>query len=128
LRPTQVTSTTVSSMVTSTAPSAWRAISPVSSVTVWRPKGNVFLIDFIGGILWSVDRMPARGGNPESKNPASAGERPRGSRRPALSLLPQAEALDERAVALDVAALQVIEQAAALAHHLQQPAARVEIL
>ena len=31
------TSTTVSSMLTSTAPCAWRAISPVSSVTWWAP-------------------------------------------------------------------------------------------
>src|SRR5512146_2308669 len=47
---------------------------------------------------------------------------------PAVSLLAQAEALDERAVRLDVAALEVVEKAAALAHHLEEPAARMEIL
>src|SRR5258706_6026470 len=44
------------------------------------------------------------------------------------SLLAQAEALDQRAVGLDVLALEVVEQAAALAHHGEQPAARMEIL
>src|SRR5690242_4985216 len=44
------------------------------------------------------------------------------------SLLAQAEALDERAVRLDVAALQVVQQAAALADELEQPATRVKIL
>src|SRR6056297_3520786 len=44
LRPTAVTSTTVSAMVTTTAASAWRAISPVSSVTVWAPYWNDFLM------------------------------------------------------------------------------------
>src|SRR5262249_17223810 len=43
-------------------------------------------------------------------------------------LLAQAEALDERAVRLDVAALEVVQEAAALADELQQPAARMEIL
>src|SRR5260221_1677018 len=44
------------------------------------------------------------------------------------SLLAQAEAVDQRAVGLDVLALEVVEQAAALAHHGEQPAARMEIL
>ncbi len=39
---TTVASTTVSSMLTSTAPVAWRAISPVSIVTVCLPQVNVF--------------------------------------------------------------------------------------
>jgi hypothetical protein len=41
--PTTVASTTVSSMFTSTAPEAWRAISPVSSVTVWEPHWKVLV-------------------------------------------------------------------------------------
>jgi hypothetical protein len=40
VRPTTVASTTVSSIFTSTAPPDWRAISPVSSVTVCAPYGN----------------------------------------------------------------------------------------
>src|SRR5690606_26168865 len=40
---TTVASTTVSSMLTSTAPVAWRAISPVSMVTVCGPHWKVLL-------------------------------------------------------------------------------------
>jgi hypothetical protein len=40
---TTVASTTVSAMLTTTAPLAWRAISPVSSVTVCEPHWNVFV-------------------------------------------------------------------------------------
>ena len=46
--PTTVTSTTVSSRLTSTAPLACRAISPVSSVSCWLPQVSVFLICFNG--------------------------------------------------------------------------------
>ena len=41
-------STTVSSIVTRTAPCAWRAISPVSRVTWWAPYEKVFLVGFTG--------------------------------------------------------------------------------
>ena len=41
-------STTVSSTVQMTAPCAWRAISPVSSVTCCVPRVKVFLIGFKG--------------------------------------------------------------------------------
>src|SRR4029077_20850940 len=123
-------------MVTSTAPSAWRAISPVSSVTWWRPNENVFLIDFT---LSSCDgrcaarcRGPSRGLRegrpPKRKTPRALARSTRGSCSSGASLLAQAEALDERAVGLDVAALEVIEEAAARAHHLEQAAARMEIL
>src|SRR6218665_1156055 len=40
---TTVASTTVSSMFTSTAPLAWRAISPVSITTVWSPHWKVLV-------------------------------------------------------------------------------------
>src|SRR5688500_7835195 len=122
LRPTQVTSTTVSSMVTSTAPSAWRAISPVSSVTWWRPKEKVFLMDFTMGSCSLGSRARETGAGlarlegPERQKPRGSDGSVRGARVPAGSLLAQAEALDQRAVRLDVAALQVVEQAAALAH------------
>src|SRR4051812_7202556 len=43
-------------------------------------------------------------------------------------LLTDAEALDHLCVTVDVLALQVVEQAAALANELEQPAARVMIL
>ena len=43
-----VTSTTVSPMETRTAPSAWRAISPVSIVTECSPYGNVLLTTLNG--------------------------------------------------------------------------------
>src|SRR5512134_2601443 len=75
--------------------------------------------------------VPARGGRDrrKAKTPrALPGEGVAGlgvRRRP---LLAQAELLDERAVLLVVAALEVVQQAAALAHHPEQPAARMEIL
>ena len=56
---------------------------------------------------------------PETKNPASALATIRGVLFFLASLLAQPEALDERAVSLDVLALEVIEQAAALAHEPQ---------
>src|SRR5687767_622144 len=52
----------------------------------------------------------------------------RGCRFREGSLLAQAEALDERAVRLDVGALEVVEQPATLAHELEEPAAGMEIL
>src|SRR5512139_406761 len=54
-----------------------------------------------------------------------------GSSRGLLSggcLLADAEALDRRAVAVDVGALEVVEEAAALAHHAQESPARVVVL
>ena len=46
----------------------------------------------------------------------------------ATALLAQAELADQRAVALEVVLLQVVQQAAALADEHEQPAARVVIL
>src|SRR3954471_8947643 len=120
-------------MVTRTAPSAWRAISPVSSVTWWRPNWNVFLMDFtMSSCSWrSLHRRRGLGKRapPKTTNPARARSRPRGVFvglwRP---LLAQAEALDDRAVRLDFAALEVIQQAATLAHELEQAPAGMEIL
>src|SRR6185503_15959740 len=122
-------------MVTRHAPSAWRAISPVSRVTVCCPKGNDFLIDFTfcpvrGAGIRPHRRRPRKcWRGPKTTNPARSSPEPRGvvssGKR---SLLAQAEALDERAVGLDVGALEVVEQAAPLAHELEQPPARMEIL
>src|SRR2546422_6904878 len=47
---------------------------------------------------------------------------------PVPSLAPESEALDQRPVALDILLAQVLEQSAALADHLEQPAAGVVIL
>src|SRR5579862_2522610 len=68
------------------------------------------------------------GGRRNEKPRALVIEASRGRRFGGSPLLAQPEALDQRAIALDVAALQVIELAAALAHEPQQPAARMEIL
>src|SRR3954470_23727554 len=64
---------------------------------------------------------------PKTKTPRALDAASRGP-VPVASLLAQAETLDERAVGLDVAALQVVELAASLADELQQSAARVEVL
>src|SRR5690349_3636268 len=122
-------------MVTRQAPSAWRAISPVSIVIVCSPKGNDFLMDFTGFSCGREARSRPvrrrrRNALEESgtTNPAGACRASRGSVGGEWSLLAQAEALDQRAIGLDPGALQVIEQAAPLAHELEQPPARVEIL
>src|SRR5439155_21349146 len=54
---TTVASTTVSSMVQTTAPCACRAISPVSRVTWWLPKGKVFLVGFKGDLLAQIEPL-----------------------------------------------------------------------
>jgi hypothetical protein len=68
LEATTVASTTVSSMLTSTAPVAWRAISPVSMVTVCWPHWKV-LVTLLKMLMFnSPDETRARGrpGGPES--------------------------------------------------------------
>src|SRR5687768_1407291 len=60
-------------------------------------------------------------------------KRPSGRRAPSAAasesgLLAQAEALDHAAVLVRVRALQVIEQLATLAYHLEKPAPRMEVL
>src|SRR5712672_148556 len=45
-----------------------------------------------------------------------------------MDLLAKSEALDQAAVLVRVLALQIIEQFAALADHLQEPAPRMEVL
>src|SRR5688572_21212362 len=64
----------------------------------------------------------------KAKAPLPLVKRAAGPRLPAASLLAQAQALDERPVGLDVAALEVIELAAALADEPQQATAGMEIL
>ena len=59
---TTVASTTVSSIEQITEPCAWRAISPVSSVTWWAPYEKVFLIEFTG-ILESKKRSSSAHGS-----------------------------------------------------------------
>src|SRR5579863_10243435 len=88
-------------MVTRTAPSAWRAISPVSSVTVWSPYWKLLRYT----VTWKPSCSAVSG-------------------RSAA----QAETLDERLVALLIRLLEVIQQLAALVHHLQQPTTGVMIL
>src|SRR5579863_7170014 len=93
-------------MVTMTAPPAWRAISPVSSVTVCSP-------------YWKLLRNTVTGYPLVFYGLCSCGR----SRSAA-----QAEALDERLVAFLVGLLEVIQQLAALVHHLEQPTTGVMIL
>src|SRR6185503_17459971 len=54
--------------------------------------------------------------------------RPRASHPFLLSLLAEAERVDEPLVAVEVLALQVVEQAAAQADHAKEPAPRMVIL
>ena len=71
-----------------------------------------------------ASRLARRWKGPKDENPATA---PPGGVAGRVSasgvLLAQAEALDQRAVDLDVGALEVVEQAAALAHQPEQATA-----
>src|SRR5690606_13567528 len=107
LRLTAVTSTTVSDMLTTTAASAWRAISPVSSVTVWAPYWN----DFLMGVRFTffACSLPV---------PMTGLE---------LSSATQAEAGDDVLVAVGILPLQVIEKLAPLVDQLEQATPRVVV-
>src|SRR3546814_1293404 len=111
LAATAVTSSTVPSHLTMTAPPAWRAISPVSSVTSWLPYWKVLVIFATLGIPWKVKTKPRRIAAPRSWYRSAT----------------QAQLLDQRLVALGILAVQVVEQAATTVDHHQQAAPAVEI-
>src|SRR5690625_6945995 len=120
LLPTTVASSTVSSTVTSTAPDAWRAISPVSSVTVCGPYWNDLVT------LLNIRRYPYN-----TKKPCA----PRASQRTRLvvmrsrarALLAQTELFDQVAVRIRITVFQVIKKLATTADHAQQTATRMVV-
>src|SRR5690606_15687933 len=92
---------------------AWRAISPVSSVTSWLPYLKVLVIfatlEFLGCFQKQKPRRIAA---------------PRSWYRSAT----QAQFLDQCLVALGILAVQVVEQAAATVDHHQQATTAVVVL
>src|SRR5688572_20541901 len=120
-------------MFTMTAPVAWRAISPVSRISRWRPQISDFL-------TWFKVR-PLKKKRPRFAVEINwtGGERPAGDTPPAYPtvhmrrkasamLLAQPETIDQPTVFVDVRALEIIEELAPAAHHPQQPAPRMVIL
>src|SRR5690606_11624593 len=115
-------------MFTTTDPEAWRAISPVSMVTVLPPHWKVFFAISNTSIPFNIARAispAARFACQQSKT-----RNPQGSLAGFGSVLStaQTEPFDQRLVTRRVGSLQVVEQLAAAADHLEQAAARVVVL
>src|SRR5688500_7671833 len=133
-----------------TAPPAWRAISPVSRVTVWLPYWKLLVIFATWNVPWmSCFRLTGRSPCPVrvAVEPGGRGvsfqrglfqarlfqvckSRPRriAAPRSGYCLATQAQFLDQGLVALVVLALQVVEQAATTVDHHQQAATAVVVL
>src|SRR5690606_20725973 len=114
-------------MFTTTDPEAWRAISPVSMVTVLPPHWQVFF-------AIPTTSMPCNMACATSPTARFACQQsktriPQGSLAGFGSVLStaQTEPLDQRLVTRRVGSLQVVEQLAASADHLQQAAARMVV-
>src|SRR4051812_11691742 len=127
-----------------TAPSAWRATRPVSSLRVFPPHSisTVFVLNIV------FPSVPAAGCRPVQQLQASRPAAVRGAmwphgrpaelrdrtyaKRPASGplqwLLPEAELGDEAGIALFVLAAQIVEQRATLVDEHQEPAARMVVL
>src|SRR5262245_7072739 len=130
IRPIAVARTMVSPERTITAPSACLASLPVSKLISWSPtvvetrvSRSVAIAIYSSSVLlggrWRFGSAPPLRGARANVHP------PRGF---ASSLAPEAELLDQRAVGLEVLALEVVQEPAAPAHELEQAAARVVVL
>src|SRR6185436_17562286 len=116
-----------------TAPCACLASAPVSSDRVFPPISNSFFVAMISFgarathhfALLIFPRWPNDGIRPEGRNARGGlAPAPKGDRR----LLTNAELVDDRAVALHVHLLEVVEEAAAPSDELQKAAAGVVVL
>src|SRR6185312_8433105 len=107
---TAVTSTTVSPMETRTAPSAWRASSPVSMVTVCGPYGN----DLLTTLTAQTSKVNREGEK----------QRPRGEAAALGFSATESQAFDDFLVLLGLCGSEVIEELAALVDELDEAAAR----
>src|SRR5688500_16487950 len=118
-------------MLTTTAPSACRAMTPVSMVTSCAPYLNVLL-----ALTFSVPYKNRAGDSAKRRKPVAA----RGNGMPQklragdsgseqiIGLAPQAQAADQFLIAGLVRLLQVFQQLTPLIDHLQQTAPRVVVL
>src|SRR5919199_1725755 len=124
-----VLGTTGSPSRISTAPLACSATLPVLTVTCRPPISN--------DLVTSATYLPPRGrpgtlqlGSKRASRPDARGLTPakKSGGCPPLLLSPDPQLRDERAVALDVVAAQVVQQPASLADQEQEPAPRVVVL
>src|SRR5579859_2657065 len=126
IRPCAVASTIVSPERTRTAPSACLASLPVSKTISSSPTVTETDVGCSVAILM-LSSTPLRGEWRFESAP-----RPRGARSnfhsPFPVLAPEAELLDQSAIALDVRALEIVEQAASPPDELEQAAARMVVL
>src|ERR1700759_303172 len=140
--------------VASTAPSTWRAILPVSRVSVRPPHSKLSLwtlniFDFLSSspsavlreafLFWSLRLSPTLPSSP--MEPALAEAHPPQKQKHGLRLLPetvpilllpgsaaQAQLGNDGLVALGILGLDVIKQATTLRHHLDHAAAGMIVL
>src|SRR5882724_3242971 len=120
-------------MLTTTAPCAWRAISPVSRVTWCAPYVKVFLTrDMMVSIRsGSPGERPCcfqEGIGAGAPDRCWSSRHPSGIQRAPGKSLAQAKLLEYLMILFVVFSLEVIEHLAALAHELQQPPPRMMIL
>ena len=122
-------------MLTSTAPVAWRAISPVSRVSRWLPHISVFLMCF--KVVSLAANKKDRGARSRVNDASASCRRTHGAGiSPTVAgnaahdrrLLAQPETVDQLTILVGVRSLQIIEQLAPAAHHAQQAAPRMMIL
>src|SRR3954468_14169600 len=127
IRPIAVASTMVSPERTSTAPSACLASLPVSKLSSWSPTVVETRVSGSVAIAIYVLRPSAEGGGLSQLQPR-LGLAQTSTPCIYLRLAPEAELLNQRAVGLDVLALEVVQEPAAPAHELEQSAERVVVL
>src|SRR4051812_43271910 len=127
IRPIAVARTIGSPGRTSTAPPACLASLPVSKLISWSPTVVETRVSRSVAIaIWSPPSLGRRwrfGSAPPLRGARTNFHPPR-----VLVLTPEAELLDQRAVGLDVLALEIVEQPAAPADELEQAAPRVVVL
>src|SRR3954454_14608778 len=127
IRPIAVASSLVSPERTITAPSACLASLPVSKLISWSPTVvETLLVPSSVATAICVSSVLLRRKVEVCVSPC-AGLTQTSTRR-GFPLAPEAELLDQRAVGLEVLALEVVQEPAAPAHELEQAAARVVIL
>ena len=108
-------------MDTLTAPSAWRAISPVSMVTVWGPYGN----DLLTALKLQSSNLENGGRKNKGRSRGAAAlAQPLEWRNHLTASATKPQSLDELLVLLWLGRFQVIEELAALVHELDEPAPR----
>src|SRR5260221_7839145 len=128
MRPCAVASTIVSPERTTTAPSACLASLPVSKLISCSPTVNETAVTLPVATLMSFLHFSVESGGLSQRRPVARSLKLPLSGSITGPLSPQAQLLDQSAIALQVRSLEVVEQSPAPADELEQPATRVMVL